>query len=93
MALERRESALVEYLRHEAHVLDDGDRLAVADGDAGRLLPAVLQGIETEVRQVGDGLARRIHAEHSARVFGARKICVQGHHYPTRVRQTSPSTS
>ena len=46
MTLERREPALVEHLRDETHVLDDGDRLAVAHRDAGRLLASVLQGVE-----------------------------------------------
>ena len=93
MTLERREAALVEHLRDEAHVLDDGDRLAVAHRDAGRLLPAVLQGVEAEVRQVGDRPAGCVHAEHSARVFGARKIRVQGHQYFMRVRRSSGPTS
>ena len=49
MAVEGGEPALVEHLGHEAHVLDDGDRLAVADGDARRLLAPVLERIEPEV--------------------------------------------
>ncbi|MDQ1475376.1 MAG: adenylylsulfate kinase, partial [Actinomycetota bacterium] len=91
MAFERREPALVEDLGDETHVLDDRDRLAVADRDAGRLLAPVLEGVEAEVREVGDGLARRVHAEHPARVFGARQFCVQGHQYPMRVRRSSGS--
>ena len=93
VAFERREPALVEHLRDEAHVLDDGDRLAVAHRDAGRLLAAVLQGVEAEVRQVGDGPPGCVHAEHSARVFGARKFRVQGHQYFMGVRRSSGPTS
>ena len=48
------EVALVEDLRDQAHVLVDQDLLAVADGDAGRLLAAVLQGVEAEVGELGD---------------------------------------
>ena len=88
MAVERREPALVEHLGDEAHVLDDRDRLAVAHGDAGRLLTAVLQRVQTEIGHMGDGTARRVHAEHSARVFGARKFRVQGHQYPMRLRRS-----
>ena len=67
MPFERREVTLVEHLRDEAHVLDHGDGLAVADGDTGRLLPAVLQRVQTEVRLVRDGLRGCVHPEHAAR--------------------------
>ena len=66
VALERRERAVVEDVGDEAHVLDDVDVLAVAHGHARRLLAAVLQGVEAEIGQVGDGLARRIDAEDPA---------------------------
>ena len=46
VAVERREAALVEHLGDEAHVLDDGDGLAVAHRDAGRLLAPVLERVE-----------------------------------------------
>ena len=45
VAFERHEMALVEHLRDEAHVLDDRDRLAIADGNASRLLTAVLERV------------------------------------------------
>src|SRR5258708_12161026 len=48
---------LVEHLGHQAHVLVDDDPRAVADGDAGRLLAAVLQCVETVVGELGDVLA------------------------------------
>ena len=41
-------------------------RLAVAHRHAGGLLAAVLQGVEAEVGQVGDGLAGGVHAEDAA---------------------------
>ena len=62
------ERAVVEHVGHEAHVLDDGDRLAVADRHARRLLAAVLQGVEAEVGEVGDRLARGVDAEDAARL-------------------------
>ena len=46
--------ALVEDLRDEAHVLVDQDLRAVADRDAGRLLAAVLEGVEPEVGELRD---------------------------------------
>ncbi len=49
VALERGEATLVEHLGDEPHVLDHGDRLAVADRDARRFLAAVLQGVEAQV--------------------------------------------
>ena len=82
VALERREAALVEHLRDEPHVLHDGDRLAVAHGDAGGLLAAVLQRVQAEVGEVGDGCAGRVHAEDAAGVVGSGQIGVQGHQYP-----------
>ncbi len=65
-----REHLLVEDLRDEAEVLDDGDLAVVADGDAGALLPAVLQGVETEEGEASDVVARREDAEDAAGVAG-----------------------
>ena len=66
MTLERREVTLVEHLGDETHVLDDGDGLAVAHRDAGRLLAAVLQRVQPEERVVRDRLAGCVHAEDAA---------------------------
>ena len=68
VAVERGETALVEHLGDEAHVLDDGDELAVAHRDAGRLLAPVLQGVEAEVGEVGHRLPGGVDAEDAARV-------------------------
>jgi hypothetical protein len=43
-----------EHLRDQAHVAVDPHVDAVRHGDARRLLAAMLQGEEAEVRQVGD---------------------------------------
>src|SRR2546421_339626 len=56
----------VEGLRHQAHVLVHPESLAIAGRDPGALLPAVLQRIESEVRQVGDVLTGRVDAEQAA---------------------------
>ena len=71
VAAQRAERRLVEDLRDEAHVLVDEDLLAVTGRDAGRLLPAVLQRIEPEVRQLGDVLSGSPDAEDPAGVLRA----------------------
>ena len=60
------ECPLVEDVGDETHVLDDGDRPAVRHRDPRRLLPAVLEGVEAQVGEVGDGLAGGVHAEDAA---------------------------
>ena len=74
VAGEAAERPLVEDVGDQAHVLDDRDRPAVGHGDAGRLLAAVLQGVEPEVGQVGDRLAGGVHAEDAARLL--RRVVV-----------------
>ncbi len=88
VTLERREPALVEHLGDEAHVLHDRDGLAVAHGDPGGLLAAVLERVEPQVRQVRDRLAGRVDTEHAARVGQAlvvhptRGLGIHRHQYP-----------
>ena len=77
-----RERRLVEDLRDQAHVLVDEDLPAVADRDAGRLLAAVLQGVQAEVGELGDVLARRPHPEHATGVLGALVLRVERQRQP-----------
>ncbi len=63
VAFEGCERPAVEHLGDETHVLDDGDGLAVAHRDAGRLLTAVLQREEPQVREVRHLLARGVDPE------------------------------
>ena len=65
LKLERR-----EHVGDETHVLVDGDHVAVADGHSGRLLPAMLQGVEAVKGQMGDRLARCVDAEDATSLFG-----------------------
>ena len=65
-ALERREGGLVEHLRHQAQVLRRHHGLAVAHGDAGALLAAVLQRLQPEAGHAGHILPGSEHAEHGA---------------------------
>ena len=55
-ALEAAQGRLIEDLRNQAHGGVVVDRKAIGGGDTGRLLPAVLQGVETEKGQARDFL-------------------------------------
>ena len=63
VALERAQLVLVEDLGDQAAVAQGHDRLVPRHGDAGGLLPAVLERVEREVRKAGDVAARRVDAE------------------------------
>jgi len=56
----------VEYLGNQAEILVDHDCGAVAHRDAGGLLAAVLQGVETVVGQLGNVFVRSPDPEHAA---------------------------
>ena len=77
VALERLERGLVEDLRDQAHVLVDQDLAAVADRDAGRLLAAVLEGVEAEVGELGDVLTGGPDTEDAAGVLGSAVLRVE----------------
>ena len=64
---ERRQCPLVKRLRHLPHGACQIQSLAVGRGDAGALLPAMLQGIKTETRQ-GRRLRVPVDPEDSALV-------------------------
>ena len=83
VADEARERRLVEDLRDQAHVLVDQDLPAVAHRDAGRLLAAVLEGVQPEVGELGDVLARRPDPEHAAGVLGALVLRVECQRQPS----------
>ena len=57
---------VVEDLGDQAEVLVDEDLGAVGGGDAGRLLAAVLEGVQAEVAQTGDVLTGGPHTEDAA---------------------------
>ncbi len=71
MTVEAREGALVEHGRHQAHVLHDGDGVAVAHRHAGGLLAAVLQGEQPVEGQVGHPHSGRVDPEDTARFLHA----------------------
>jgi len=68
VALQGGQGAAVEGVGDEAHVLDDGDGVAVADGQPGGFLASVLQGIQPGVGQLGDGLTWGIDTEDAAEI-------------------------
>ena len=57
---------LVEHLGDEAEVAERGEPALLGDGDARRLLAAVLEREEPEVREPRDVAVRGVHAEHAA---------------------------
>ena len=94
------EGALVEDVGHEAHVLDDGDVDAVGHRHAGRLLPAVLQGVQAEVGEVGDRLVRGVHTEDATRLFqrvvGGRRsdeVAVGGLGHRPMIARSGPTST
>ena len=74
VALERPQLLLVEDLGDEARVAHRRDVAALAGGDPGRLLPAVLERVEAEVGEAGDVVAGRVYAEDAA--FVTRSIAI-----------------
>jgi hypothetical protein len=66
LAAEPAELLLAEDLRDEAHVAKSGDAARVGDRDPGRLLAAVLQGEEPEVREARDVAVGCVDAEDPA---------------------------
>ena len=65
------ERGLVEDLGDEAHVFVHKNLRAVAGGDSGRFLAAMLQRVDAEVGEFGDFFAWGPDSEHSARVLRA----------------------
>ena len=74
VAVERAQLLLVEDLGDEPGVAQGGDVAALAGGDPGRLLAAVLERVEREVGEPGDVVAGRVHAEDAALV--ARAVAI-----------------
>jgi hypothetical protein len=67
-ARKRLELPLVEDVGDEPHLSEDREPRTVGDGDPGRLLPAVLQREQPEVRQPRDVALLRPDAEHATHV-------------------------
>ena len=66
LAGERRQLLLVEDLRHEPHLAQHCHPLAVRHGDSSRLLAAMLEREEPEVRQARDVALAGVDTEDAA---------------------------
>jgi hypothetical protein len=81
MPVQGPQGGLVEDLGDKSHVLEDENLGAVAHCDARGFLSAVLQGIEAEVRELGNLLAGSPDTEDATSVLGAfltgKKIVVE----------------
>src|SRR3954453_4917599 len=78
VARKGRQVRLLEHLRDQTHVFVDDDLLAVAHGDPGRLLSAMLQRVKTEIGEFGYFFAGRPHAEYTACVLWASSSGLAG---------------
>ena len=76
VAGQRLQRLVGEDVRHEPGLLVDPGPVAVADGDAGGLLAAVLQGEQPEERELGDALAVRCRDAEHATLLRRRSRCV-----------------
>ena len=74
VAVERLQLLLVEHLRDESGLAQRRDVAALAGGNAGRLLPAMLERVEREVGEARDVMPRRVDAEDST--FIARTVAL-----------------
>ena len=93
VADERAELVLVEHLRDEALVADRHDLAAArGGGDPGRLLAAVLERVQREVREIGDVVSRRKDAEDAALVARSVAMVVhrRGHAQPAAKASSGP---
>ena len=88
VADQRAQDVLVEHLGDEALVADRHEAAAALGGrDPRRLLAAVLQREQREVRQSGDVVLRREDAEDTALVARAVAMVDHGSGMPSRPRQ------
>ena len=68
------ERPLVEHLRDEAHVLDDGEVSPSLTAMPADSWPRCCSAYRPEVGEVGDRLARRVDAEHAAGLAGLAAV-------------------
>ncbi len=96
VALQPRERLLVEDLAHQPQSLVQREARAVAGGDSGRLLAAVLQRVQANVGEAGHRVARGVDADHAALLARAvgiedgQRREVLGGRVPWRVRRHHP---
>ena len=92
LAGERLQLLLVEDLSHEPHVAQDGQPPSLGDGDPGRLLAAVLQCEEGEIREPRHIALDRPDSEDAAHLRRSRSQTARRSRSETP-RISSPPTS
>ena len=93
VALQPRERLLVEDLAHQPQPLVQREPRAIAGGDPGRLLAAMLQRVQADVGEARHRVARGVDADHAAllaRAVGIEDGQVLGGRVPWRVRRHHP---
>ena len=75
LALEAAQLLLVEDLRDEAHVAQHGEPPEIGDGDARRLLPAVLEREQAEEGDARDVTLGGANAEYPAHQSVISQVC------------------
>ena len=71
MTLESFECSFVEDLLNQTHVFVNHDVVAIAHGDSGRFLAAVLQRVQAVIGQLGDFFAGGPNSEYPTCVLRA----------------------
>ncbi len=88
------QAGIIEDLRHQPQVLRHRDRATISHRDARTLLPAMLQGLQTEAGHARYIATRRIDAEYTAFLFRMIRDRPRGTPIAHRVLSaTSPATS
>src|SRR5437763_1341966 len=82
---------LVEDLADQAEVLVDDHGRAVGHRDPGRLLTAVLEGVQTEIGQLRDLLTRRPDTEDATGVLRSRILGIEVVRQPSITARHLPS--
>ena len=91
VAAQAAQRRLVEDLADQPEVLVDDDDGAVGHRDAGRLLTAVLEGVQTEVGQLRDLFPRRPDAEDATGVLRSGRLGVEVVRQPSITARHLPS--
>ena len=63
------QNVLIKHLAHQTHIFVQKHFVLVKHSDTSRFLAAVLQGVKTEIRQIGNRLLGRQNSKDSARFF------------------------
>ena len=93
VAAQAAQRRLVEDLADQPEVLVDDDRGAVGHRDPGRLLTAVLEGVQTEIGQLRDLFPRRPDTEDATGVLGSGSSGDRGRASAVHHREAPPEST